>query len=62
MVKSDAEVVQTFNATVNMTAGEIEGWLEDPASRTAGTGVGLESGRRIVEILRKNPEKDPGGV
>ncbi|KAI0040022.1 hypothetical protein FA95DRAFT_1503439 [Auriscalpium vulgare] len=61
MGKSDAEVIQLFNQQVNMTADEIEKWLDSPESSKAGTGVGLESGRRIVEILRKNPQKDPGG-
>jgi hypothetical protein len=59
MGKSDAEVVALFNEQVNMTADELEKWLEDPQSSDAGTGVGIESGRRIVEILRKNPTKNP---
>ena len=59
MGKSDAEVVAIFNEQVNMTADELEAWLDDPQSREAGTGVGIESGRRIVEILRKNPERKP---
>lgn len=61
MGKSDAEVIALFNEQVNMTADELEKWLEDPQSRDAGTGVGIESGRRIVEILRKNPTKNPDG-
>jgi hypothetical protein len=59
MGKSDEEVIALFNEQVNMTADELEKWLEDPQSRDAGTGVGIESGRRIVEILRKNPTKNP---
>jgi hypothetical protein len=59
MGKSDAEVIALFNQQVNMTADELETWLEDPQSRKAGTGVGIESGRRIVQILRKNPTKNP---
>jgi hypothetical protein len=61
MTKSDAEVIALFNEQVNMTADELEAWLDDPLSRKAGTGVGLESGRRIMEILRKNPDKNPDG-
>jgi Protein of unknown function (DUF3140) len=61
MGKSDAEVIALFNQQVNMTPDELEIWLEDPQSRTAGTGVGIESGRRIVQILRKNPTKKPDG-
>jgi hypothetical protein len=61
MGKSDTEVIALFNEQVNMTADELEAWLDDPQSREAGTGVGIESGRRIVEILRKNPSKKPDG-
>ncbi|KAI0253257.1 hypothetical protein BJV78DRAFT_1123253 [Lactifluus subvellereus] len=61
MGKSDAEVIALFNEQVNMTADELDAWLDDPQSREAGTGVGIESGRRIVEILRKNPDKNPDG-
>ena len=61
MGKSDTEVIALFNEQVNMTADELEAWLDDPQSREAGTGVGIESGRRIVEILRKNSSKKPDG-
>ena len=44
-----------------MTAKELEAWLDDPQSRKAGTGVGIESGHRIIQILRKNPGKTPDG-
>ena len=37
----------------------VQKWLDDPQSTKAGTGVGLESGHKIIEILKKNPEKDP---
>ncbi|PIL31223.1 hypothetical protein GSI_05921 [Ganoderma sinense ZZ0214-1] len=58
-MKSKEEVIAQFNEEVNMTAEELEAWLEDPKSEEAGTGVGIESGHKIVEILKKNPEKDP---
>ncbi len=61
MGKSETEVIALFNEQVNMTADELETWLEDPQSRDAGTGVGIESGRRIVEILRRNSTKKPDG-
>jgi Protein of unknown function (DUF3140) len=61
MGKSDSEVIALFNEQVNMTTEELEAWLDDPQSRKAGTGVGIESGHRIVEILRKNPGKMPDG-
>ena len=59
MSKSDAEVIALFNEQVNMSSDELEEWLERPESKKAGTGVGLESGARIVEILRSNPNRDP---
>ncbi|MBS1239800.1 MAG: DNA-binding protein, partial [Proteobacteria bacterium] len=47
-------------AAVNMQPDEIEAWLETPKSRKVGfirpgesESVGRASGRRIVEILRK---------
>lgn len=59
MLKSDAEVIEAFNEQVNMSIEELEAWLDSPESEKAGTGVGHDSGRRIVEILKKNPGKDP---
>ncbi|KAI0778941.1 hypothetical protein BD413DRAFT_466793 [Trametes elegans] len=59
MVKAREEVIEQFHEEVNMTADELERWLEDPKSMKAGTGVGIESGHKIVEILRKNPDGDP---
>ena len=59
MVSSKEEIVSKFNEQVNMTVEELEAWLDNPESKKAGTGVGLESGRKIVEILKKNPEKIP---
>ncbi|KAI0066628.1 hypothetical protein BV25DRAFT_1796330 [Artomyces pyxidatus] len=58
MGKSDAEVIALFHEQVNMTADEIEAWLEKPESHKAGTGVGLESGRKIIDILRRNPVRN----
>ena len=59
MVKPRDEVIIEFNEDVNMSAGELEEWLQNPQSTEAGTGVGLESGHKILEILRKNPEREP---
>ncbi|KAH9885445.1 hypothetical protein C8Q73DRAFT_717886 [Cubamyces lactineus] len=59
MVKSREDVIREFNEEVNMSVDELEKWLEDPKSTKAGTGVGIESGHKIIEVLRKNPEKDP---
>lgn len=59
MGKSDEDAIAEFNKHVNMSADEIEKWLDDPQSKDAGTGVGLESARKIIKILHKNPSKDP---
>lgn len=67
-MKDNKEVITEFNEYVNMTASELEKWLESDASNGAGVfkngghdggkSVGQESGTRIVEILRSNPDKD----
>ncbi|MEZ0166131.1 DUF3140 domain-containing protein [Kineococcus sp. LSe6-4] len=52
--RKDAE--ERFGEAVNMTAKELEDWLETEESQSVGVGdgesVGHRSGRRIVEILR----------
>jgi hypothetical protein len=53
------EVWDDWQQAVNMTAGELEKWLETDESTSVGQksdggeeSTGHESGRRIVEILR----------
>ncbi|PNS20438.1 hypothetical protein CAC42_5888 [Sphaceloma murrayae] len=66
MVKDDETVIKEFGELVNMSAKELEEWLgkEESAgagwSKDDGSGetVGHESGRKIIEILKKNPKKD----
>lgn len=66
-MKDSSEVVQEFNEIVNMTSTELEKWLKSDDSRSAGwpkedeggESVGHDSGRKIVEILKSNPNKDP---
>ena len=57
-----ASIDASFAAAVNMTAGELEDWLETAESRKVGwkgrdggarESLGHASGRRIVAILRK---------
>lgn len=52
-----------------MTADELKEWLGSQESESAGwtndsssngETIGHESGRRIVSILSKNPQKNPG--
>jgi hypothetical protein len=42
------QVIEEFDETVNMSPKELEEWLQTGESK------GHESGRRIVEIKRKN--------
>ncbi|KAL6875065.1 hypothetical protein J3F83DRAFT_729731 [Trichoderma novae-zelandiae] len=66
-MKDKNEVIQEFKELVNMTAQELKEWLKGDDSTSAGwtkddgsgESVGHDSGRRIVEILESNPDKDP---
>lgn len=50
-----------------MTASELRSWLQEESSESAGWSkddgggetVGHDSGRKIVDILERNPKKDP---
>ncbi|KAM0328742.1 hypothetical protein ACHAQA_005155 [Verticillium albo-atrum] len=67
MVKPKEEVISEFNSLVNMTASDLEAWLKSDDANSAGwpkddadgdgETVGHDSGRKIVEILKANPEK-----
>lgn len=67
MVKDDKDVIAEFNEYVNMTASELEKWLKSEESSEAGwrkdggdgKSVGQDSGEKIIEILKANPDKDP---
>lgn len=67
MVKDDKDVIAEFNEYVNMTASELEKWLKSEQSSEAGwrkdggdgKSVGQDSGEKIIEILKANPDKDP---
>jgi len=57
---STEEVIKEFKAAVNMTAAQIEKWLETDESQSVGQkssddaeSTGHHSGRSIVKILRK---------
>lgn len=66
-MKDNKEVISEFNEYVNMTASELEKWLKSDDSNSAGwtkdggegESVGHDSGRKIVEILKSNPDKTP---
>ncbi|MCF6743042.1 DUF3140 domain-containing protein [Blastococcus sp. KM273128] len=59
MASEDPDTIRReFGEAVNMTAGELEKWLETDESRSVGQkdgdgeSTGHASGRRIVELLR----------
>jgi hypothetical protein len=60
MASEDPETVRAeFGEAVNMTAGELEKWLDTDESRSvgqdsdgSGESTGHASGRRIVDLLR----------
>lgn len=64
-MKDDKTVIREFNEVVNMTAPELEKWLKSSQSGEAGWSkddgsgetVGHDSGRKITEILKSNPDK-----
>ncbi|KAI0125123.1 hypothetical protein BJ170DRAFT_489075 [Xylariales sp. AK1849] len=71
MVKDEQTVIEEFNDIVNMSASDLEIWLKEESSESAGWSrddgsgetigherLGHRSGRKIVEILKKNPQKD----
>ena len=66
-MKDKKDVVADFHEFVNMSADELETWLKSGDSNSAGwpkddangdgETVGHDSGRKIVEILKANPEQ-----
>lgn len=58
-MKPEAEIAEAFFKLVNMTAAEIEAWLETRESKSVGQdsgdgeSIGRKSGRRIIAILGK---------
>jgi hypothetical protein len=70
MVKPMSSVIDEFNEYVNMDVPELQQWLGTEGStencgikKSDGSGetVGHESGRKIIDILKKNPDRDPDG-
>ncbi|GAA5824021.1 hypothetical protein JCM11251_003382 [Rhodosporidiobolus azoricus] len=70
--KSEDQVIEEFNEYVNMTPSELRDWLETDGSQSSGwskdndgkvkegqESVGHESGRKIIDILERNPDRDP---
>lgn len=67
-MKDKNDVIHEFNDLVNMTAAELEKWLKSGDSQAVGwskeddgggESVGHDSGRKIVQILKDNPQKSP---
>lgn len=55
------EIVREFKGVINMTPEQLGKWLDGDASQRVGQkkdgdeSVGHESGRRIIDILNRNP-------
>jgi hypothetical protein len=68
MAKSldEARIRRDFRASVNLSADELESWLETPESRRVGfrkddgESVGHAAGRRILAMLRAPSGSDEG--
>ena len=60
MAKDRQQIIEEFDEAVNMTQKELEDWLQTEESQSVGQSdgggesKGHESGRMIVEILKKN--------
>ena len=60
MADDRQQVIEEFDEPVNMKTKELEQWLQSDESKSVGQSdgggesIGHESGRRIVEIKRKN--------
>lgn len=64
MSKDTKTVIGEFVEAVNMTAKELESWLETEDSNSVGQkdddeeSTGHKSGKRIIELLQKNDYKE----
>ena len=60
MAEDRQRIIEEFDEAVNMTPKELEEWLQTEESKSVGQSdgggesKGHESGRKIVEILKKN--------
>ncbi|MGC5171029.1 DUF3140 domain-containing protein [Microbacterium sp. DT81.1] len=67
MTDDDATTEKKFSDAVNMTASQIEKWLDTDESKSVGDrsgggeSTGHASGRRIIDILRKKKAELTGG-
>ena len=63
MTDEQRETLDEFKDKVNMTASELEDWLETEESKNvgqedaSGEAIGHRSGREIVKILNKNQDE-----
>lgn len=62
MSKDVKSAIDEFHASVNMTAKELESWLETEESQSVGQkkdddeSIGHKSGKRIIELLHKKKD------
>ena len=63
MSKNTETVIKEFNDAVNMTAKQLESWLETEDSKSVGQkddgddeSIGHKSGKHIIDILQKKKD------
>ena len=57
-MSDDADTIRRdFEDAVNMAPKELEDWLATEESQSSGTGVGHDSGERVVAIKRKRKDE-----
>ena len=63
MSKDTETVIKEFNDAVNMTAKQLESWLETEESKSVGQkddgddeSIGHKSGKHIIDILQKKKD------
>lgn len=63
LTREDKEIVREFKKLVNLSAGDLEKWLETAESKAVGSkddggeSVGHRSGRRIIGLLEKKQDE-----
>ena len=63
MIKDVKSVIDEFQQVINMTAEELESWLDTEESKEVGQkegeeeSIGHKSGKRIIQLLQKKQDE-----
>ena len=63
MIKDVKSVIDEFQQVINMTAEELESWLDTDESKEVGQkegdeeSIGHKSGKRIIQLLQKKQDE-----